>query len=60
MVEGRKEAEWQILAALPTIDGEKMVPEAGAAVNLLAESVRRRTLDRSALAALRDYLQTQG
>jgi len=55
-----KEAEWQILAALPTIDSEKMLPEAGAAVNLLAESIRRRKLDSGALADVRNYLQKQG
>lgn len=44
-----REAEWEILAALPTIDSEKMVPEGFAAVALLRESVKQRKLDTVAL-----------
>jgi tetratricopeptide (TPR) repeat protein len=54
-----REAEWQILAALPTIDQEKMVPEGFAAVALLRESVRQRKTDPKALLELREYLQAQ-
>jgi tetratricopeptide (TPR) repeat protein len=53
-----REAEWEILAALPTIDEEKMVPEGFAAVALLRESVRRRKTDPKALRELREHLQT--
>jgi hypothetical protein len=54
-----REAEWQILAALPTIDEEKMVPEGVAAVALLRESVRQRKADPKALLELREYLQAK-
>jgi len=52
-----REAEWQILAALPTIDEQRMVPQGFAALTLLAESARRRSVDRTALATLRDHLK---
>ncbi len=52
-----REAEWEILAALPTIDDIKMVPEGLAAMALLRESVRKRSTDTSALKQLRAQLQ---
>jgi tetratricopeptide (TPR) repeat protein len=52
-----REAEWEILAALPVIDEQKMVPEGFAAVSLLRESVRRRKTDPNALRELREHLQ---
>ncbi len=52
-----REAEWEILSALPTIEEEKMVPEGFAAVALLRESVRRRKTDPNALRELREHLQ---
>jgi tetratricopeptide (TPR) repeat protein len=52
-----REAEWQVLAAMPTIDGEKMIPEGMAAVTLLAESARQRKIDQGALAQVRGYLK---
>lgn len=52
-----REAEWQLLAALPTIDEQKMVPEGFAAVGLLRESVRQRKTDPNALIQLRQHLQ---
>lgn len=52
-----REAEQEILAALPTIEEQKMVPEGLAAVALLKESVRRRKTDRNALRELREHLQ---
>jgi len=52
-----REAEWEILAALPTIDQEQMVPEGFAAAALLRESVRQRNPDSNALFELREYLQ---
>jgi tetratricopeptide (TPR) repeat protein len=52
-----REAEWELLAALPTIEGQKMVPEGFAAVELLKESVRRRKTDPNALRELREHLQ---
>jgi hypothetical protein len=54
-----REAEWQIAAALPTIEEQRMVPEGFAAVNLLRESVRRRDTDRKALGSLREHLQAK-
>jgi tetratricopeptide (TPR) repeat protein len=44
-----RQAEWEIRAALPVIDEFKMVPEGFAAMTLLRESVRRRSIDRQAL-----------
>jgi tetratricopeptide (TPR) repeat protein len=52
-----REAEWEILAALPAIDEMKMVPEGFAAVALLRESIRQRKPDTSALQTLRAQLQ---
>jgi len=52
-----EEAELEILAALPTIEAEQMKPEAGAAVTLLRESIRRRKMDRNALRELREQLR---
>jgi hypothetical protein len=52
-----REAEWELLAALPTIEEQKMVPEGFAAVALLKESVRRRKTDPNALRELREHLQ---
>ena len=54
-----REAEWQILAALPTIDEQKMVPEGFAAVALLRESVRQRKTHPGALSELSKYLQAK-
>ncbi len=54
-----REAEWEILAALPTIDQEKMVPEGFAVMALLRESVRQRRTDPDALLELREYLQAK-
>lgn len=53
-----REAEWELLAALPTINEQQMVPEGFAAVVLLQESVRQRKTDPKALSELRQYLQT--
>jgi tetratricopeptide (TPR) repeat protein len=52
-----REAEWEILAALPTIEEQKMVPEGFAAVALLKESVRQRQTDPNALRELREHLR---
>lgn len=54
-----REAEWEILAALPTIDEEGMAPEGFAAVALLKESVRQRKTDQNALRELREHLQAK-
>jgi tetratricopeptide (TPR) repeat protein len=58
-VSRHREAEWQILAALPTIEEQKMVPEGFAAVALLRESVRMRKTDPKALRELREHLQVE-
>jgi tetratricopeptide (TPR) repeat protein len=54
-----REAEWEILQALPTIKEQKMVPEGFAAVALLRESVKRQKADPNALRELREHLQKQ-
>jgi tetratricopeptide (TPR) repeat protein len=54
-----REAEWEIVAALPAIDQERMVPEGVAAVALLEESVRQRKTDPRALLEIRDYLKAR-
>jgi hypothetical protein len=54
-----REAEWEILAALPTIDEQRMVPEGFAAVALLRQSVSQRKTDPNALLELREYLQAK-
>jgi len=51
------QAEWEIRAALPIIDEEKMVPEGIAALSLLRESVRRSQIDRKALRDLHGYFE---
>lgn len=53
----QREAEWEILAALPIIEREQMVAEGFAAVGILRESAKRRTVDAPALALLRKKLQ---
>jgi tetratricopeptide (TPR) repeat protein len=50
-----RQAEWEVRAALPIIDEEKMVPEGFAALGLLRESLRRRQIDRGALRELHGY-----
>ncbi len=52
-----REAEWEILSVLPTIEEEKMVPEGFAAVALLRESVRHRKTDPKALREIREHLK---
>lgn len=54
-----REAEWEILAALPIIDEQKMVPEGFAAMALLKESIRRRKTDPNALRELREHLKAK-
>jgi tetratricopeptide (TPR) repeat protein len=51
------QAEWEVRAALPILDEEKMVPEGLAALSLLRESVRRRKIDRQALQNLHGYFR---
>jgi len=55
-----REAEWEILAALPVIDEQQMAPEGATAVALLRESVRQRKTDPRVLLELRRYLQARG
>ncbi len=61
LLEAGQEAqgEWEIRAALPIIDEEKMVPEGIAALSLLRESLRRRQIDKQALRDLHGYFQEQ-
>jgi hypothetical protein len=52
-----RQAEWEVRAALPVIEEEKMVPEGVAAYGLLLESVRRRSINRQALRDLHGYFR---
>lgn len=54
-----REAEWEILAALPAIDEIGMVEEGVAAVGLLRESVRQRNTNPVALRQLREHLEAK-
>ena len=54
-----REAEWEIVAALPTIDREGMAPEGLAAMALLRESVRQKRADPRALVQLRESLKAK-
>jgi tetratricopeptide (TPR) repeat protein len=55
-----REAEIEILAAIPTIEKEKMVEEGFAALRLLRESVNRSQTDAASLRALRERLKGDG
>lgn len=55
-----RQAEWEIRAALPAIEELKMVPEGFAAMSLLRESLRRRSIDRQALRKLHGYFEEAG
>jgi tetratricopeptide (TPR) repeat protein len=59
LLEGEQDAqaEWEIRAALPIIDEERMVPEGFAALSLLRDSLRHRQIDRQALRDLHGYFQ---
>jgi tetratricopeptide (TPR) repeat protein len=52
-----REAEIEILAALPTIEAEQMAQEGFAALKLLRESVDRSKVDAASLRALRESLK---
>lgn len=52
-----RQAEWEVRAALPVLEEEKMVPEGLAAYGLLRESVRRRQINRQALRDLHGYFR---
>lgn len=54
-----RQAEWEVRAALPIIEEEKMVPEGYAALVLLQESLRRRKIDRQALRNLHGFFQDE-
>lgn len=55
-----REAQWEILAALPAIEEMRLVPEGFAAFALLRESLSRRKPDVDALQRLRAHLQAKG
>jgi hypothetical protein len=52
-----REAEIEILAAIPTIEKERMVEEGFTALKLLRESVERSQTDTASLRALRERLK---
>jgi hypothetical protein len=47
----------EVLAALPIIDEEKMVPEGFVALSLLRESLRQQKINRQALRDLHGYFE---
>jgi tetratricopeptide (TPR) repeat protein len=53
-----RQAEWEVLAAIPAIDAQHLAPHARMAVEILARSVRARRTDPKALSELRSYLKT--
>jgi tetratricopeptide (TPR) repeat protein len=55
-----REAEIEVLAALPTIEAEHMVEEGFAALKLLRESVDKSKTDAASLRALRERLKGDG
>lgn len=52
-----REAENEVRAALPIIEELHLVPEGVAAITLLRESLRRRSIDRGALRRLHGYFE---
>jgi tetratricopeptide (TPR) repeat protein len=52
-----RQAEWEIRAALPIIDEERMVPEGFAALGLLRDALLHQQIDRRALRELHGYFQ---
>jgi hypothetical protein len=56
-MERPREAEWEILAALPVIEEQNMVPESLAVVGLLKESVRQRQTNAGALSQVLRHLE---
>jgi tetratricopeptide (TPR) repeat protein len=52
-----RQAEWEVCAALPVIDEEKMVPEGLAAYGLLRTSLQRKQINRQALRDLHGYFR---
>jgi tetratricopeptide (TPR) repeat protein len=52
-----RQAEWEIRAALPIIDEERMVPEGFAALGLLRDALHHQQIDRRALRELHGYFQ---
>lgn len=52
-----RQAGWEIQAALPIIDEEKMVPEGMAALSLLRQSLRNHRINRQALRELHGFFE---
>lgn len=55
-----RQAAWEIQAALPIIDEEKMVSEGLAALSLLRQSLRNNRINRQALRELHGFFQDLG
>jgi tetratricopeptide (TPR) repeat protein len=53
-----RQAEWEVLAAIPAIDEQRLAPHAKMAIEILARSVQARRTDPNALAELKSYLKT--
>src|SRR5712692_8643436 len=56
-VQQDRQAEWEVRAALPIIDEERMVPEGFAALGLLRDALRHQQIDRRALRELHGFFQ---
>ncbi|MEP6769568.1 MAG: hypothetical protein ABJC61_12925 [Acidobacteriota bacterium] len=54
-----RQAEWEILAALPVIQGQNMVPECSAAIGLLSESARQKKANPEALSEILSRLHSR-
>jgi tetratricopeptide (TPR) repeat protein len=54
-----REAEFELLTAMPVIDQEKMLPEAQAALRLLRESIQQRKTQPGTLSELRKHLSAK-
>lgn len=54
-----RQAEWEILAALPVIQDQKMVPECTAAIALLGESARQKKANPEALSEILNRLHSR-
>jgi tetratricopeptide (TPR) repeat protein len=52
-----RQAEWEVLAALPTIDEQRLESDARAAVALLLQSTKAKKTDVGALSRLRQHLK---
>jgi tetratricopeptide (TPR) repeat protein len=53
-----RQAEWEVLAAIPAIDSQRLEPHAQMAIALLAKSAQARSTDPRTLSEVRGYLKS--